>query len=335
MGLLFSLTLIKPLRGGEFESSWEISGNAIMDFYYMYRTAEDVYQDFKTKDMQHAYFEGRSGFQFRRIYLTFEKELKEKFSTRLRMQMSNSTYTSSKMSATVKDAYLKWAYIDNHCLYLGISGSAAFKNLEKFWGYRLMEKTADDFFGIRSSREFGVALKGSLGNLSYHLQIGNGEGNKSEKIGEKDKLLSLALNYHLGEHCVLDIYGDKRVGQDTDYGSTAHIFAGYQSYRFRLGGNFTYQDDLNKDIGHRQIIRLWSIPLIINFRQNFSAIARFDYVHTLNPTDYKQYFVLIGFDFRLVPDIHFMPNLEYMYYDIYHNKGDADIIPRFTCSYEF
>ncbi len=52
-------------------------------------------------------FDGKSGFVVRRIYLTFDDKIDEKFSARVRLELSQKdfSHSSSKMTPVAKDAY--------------------------------------------------------------------------------------------------------------------------------------------------------------------------------------------------------------------------------------
>ena len=84
--------------------------------------------------------EGLNGFWFRRIYLTYDRDLSAAFSTRLRLEMAHpgDFVTSSLAEPFVKDAYLKWNSGDTE-LILGISPSPTLNFVQDFWGYRSVE----------------------------------------------------------------------------------------------------------------------------------------------------------------------------------------------------
>ncbi len=75
----------------------ELSGRVYSDYYWMTQHHNEN-------------IEGKNGFWFRRIYATYDRDLADGFSTRLRLEM-NSTgdfVSSSDMVPYIKDAYLKW-----------------------------------------------------------------------------------------------------------------------------------------------------------------------------------------------------------------------------------
>ena len=68
----------------------------------------------------------------------------------------------------------------------GTPGS--FANIEKFYGYRHVEKTALDLYKIRDSRDFGLAPSGyfdTAKKFSYAVMFGNNSGYRQETNKQK------------------------------------------------------------------------------------------------------------------------------------------------------
>ena len=101
----------------------------------------------------------QNGFQFRRIYLTFDKKLRHKFTGRFRLEASDAGFGSGKkMTPVVKDAYLKYQK-DGRSLVVGLSPTPTWSFTEKVWGYRSVEKTIIDLNKMGSSRDLGVLFE--------------------------------------------------------------------------------------------------------------------------------------------------------------------------------
>ena len=126
----------------------------------------------------------QNGIRFRRIYFTFDDKLSKTFSIRFRLEANSAGdfSSTSKLNPFVKDAYLTWSF-GQHSMYLGLSPAPTFEFIDEVWGYRSVEKSLVDLQKLGPSREFGIALKGSLDQnkrVYYHLMIGNGSGTRSE-----------------------------------------------------------------------------------------------------------------------------------------------------------
>ncbi|MFQ5641044.1 MAG: hypothetical protein ACE5IR_23955 [bacterium] len=332
---MLSLGIIFLLVGSIFAQG-KISGYMFGDYYYM---AGNHNED----------LEGANGFWMRRIYVTYDKGLSDAFSMRFRIEMNSAGNFSSKSKLTpvVKDAYLKWTN-GNHSIYLGISGTPTWGVVEKFWGYRSVEKTALDLQKFGSSRDFGIAFKGALDakkHVNYHLQLGNGSSNSSENNDGKKAALSLSGKTANG--FIVEGYVDfeERPGETNRY--TLQGFAGYDNKSFRVGVQFAHQnrqvagmDDMHMQIG--------SIFGAAKFSDKVWGFARVDRCFDPNPDGAKisyipfdatteSTFLLAGLDFIPAKNVHLMPNVEAVLYDE-NGSGvspDSDIIPRFTFYYKF
>ena len=179
-----------------------------------------------------------NGFQFRRIYITTDYTISEQFSTRFRMESSISN--SSNIGVFIKDAWLKWKNIfKGSDLVVGMSPTPAFDASEGAWGYRSLEKTTMDYFGIVSSRDIGIDLKGKLddsGVAKYWLKIGDGSGNKPET--DKYKRYYAQVQFNPSSNFLFTIYGDYAAHPDkrdpfdgTMKSNSAFVVAGFINYK--------------------------------------------------------------------------------------------------------
>lgn len=164
-----------------YAQSGKISGYMFGDYYYVVANHNEELED-------------NNGFWFRRIYLTYDHGLSEDFAVRFRIEMNSAGDFSSqsKLTPVVKDAYLKWKHA-RHRILVGISSTPTWAVVEKVWGYRSVEKTPLDLQRFGSSRDFGLAIKGSLDQQqrwNYHFMFANGSSNGSENNkGKKCSLL--------------------------------------------------------------------------------------------------------------------------------------------------
>ncbi|MFI5250886.1 MAG: hypothetical protein ACHQQQ_00520 [Bacteroidota bacterium] len=227
----------------------KISGYMFGDFFYNFArdTSFATGKNTPTKtaltgpaDMQ--------GFQFRRIYITYDNDISNLFTSRFRLEADQSALTSGtsalavksggkgkdttitasqyggKITVFVKDAYLKWKNVfSNSDLIFGIQPTTAYDISEGAWGYRSLEKTIMDLRGIIPSRDFGLALRGKItddGMFNYWAMISNGDGNSP--VSSKFHRYSLNIQVKPVDNWQIDLNGDYRAMANTnDITSTA------------------------------------------------------------------------------------------------------------------
>lgn len=314
--------------------SGELSGRVFADFYWIAQNHNSA-------------LEGENGFWFRRIYLTYERDLGGAFSSRLRLEMSSPGDFQSdfKMSPVVKDAYLKWQN-DQHQVLAGISSTPTWGVVEDVWGYRSVEKSPHDLFGFGSSRDLGLAAKGQIdenGRLNYHIFLGNGNSNGAE-LNEGKKLM-LSLGSNVTENLVIEGYADINSLPGGDI-YTTHGFIGYQSEAFNIGGLYAYQFRENSIQEEVEVASLFT-----NFKlsSRAKALLRADHMFgryiggadnsyiPFDPTSPESTFLVGGIDVLLGENIHLIPNIEAIIYgdSITDLESNPDLIPRVTLFYRF
>jgi hypothetical protein len=313
----------------------KISGCMFGDYYYI-------------SSNHNEHLEGRNGFWLRRVYLTYDQELSDTFSARLRLEMAHPDglgKSADKAVPFIKDAYLSWK-TGNHQVLLGISSTPTWSVVEKTWGYRSVEKTPQDLQKFGNPRDFGIAMKGKLdsaGKFKYHLMLGNGNSNKSEN--DKGKKVMLSVGFYPTKSVIVEIYGDwvDKPG-DTDW-TTLQAFVAYKAKKMRLGFQYAHQTrkgdtDLKLNVG--------SVFGVFQLSKKVSFLARVDRMFDPNPSgetisyipfssEAKSTFIVGGLDFKVHKQVSIMPNIEVI---IYHNPGSGDkpttdVIPRLTFYFKF
>ena len=290
--------------------------------------------------------EGNNGFWIRRIYLTYEHQISDSFSSRVRLQMDHEGdfQGDSDMAPTVKDAYLKWEN-ENHAITAGISSSPTFGLVEDVWGYRSVEKSPLDLYNFASSRDLGIAFIGDLGKVNYHFSFGNGNGESADF--NRGKKVMLSLGYELTEHLIVEVYGD----WDNSYKMASDLytlqgFIGYQSDVLNFGALYARQ--LREEtIGPDLELDLVSLFTRLKFSDKTNGFLRvdrmFDPYFGGEDNAYIPFnsvaestFLVGGIDVKLNEMVHLMPNIEAIFYGKNpFGTLDADVIPRLTLSFEF
>jgi hypothetical protein len=185
---------------------------------YFYNAARDT--AFKSGDLSKSAVGGQKdlkGFQFRRIYFTYDNDISEHFIARFRLEANNGeTLGDGKMTAIVKDAYLNWKNIfpGSNAIF-GIQPTPAYDISEVAWGYRSLEKTIMDLRGIVPSRGLGLSLKGKFdegGIFNYWVMASNiNDGTKpngTTSYGDKYSRYYLLLHVKPVKNLQVTLYGD-------------------------------------------------------------------------------------------------------------------------------
>lgn len=331
MGLILVLTL-----GALGFAQGKFSGYMFGDYFY---NISNNNPDFKSKN----------GFWFRRIYFTYDYKISENWSTRLRLELNSpgDFKTSDTLKPYIKDGYLSYKR-NAHSFFLGLSPTPTWEYIESFWGYRSVEKTPLDLYKMGDSREIGLALKGSFGKdgfFGYHVQIGNGEGTKSET--NKEKKAMGAFLFTITKNLSLELYADYAQGANHKNYSTYQGFLGWKTKKARVGLQYAHQTK-QQGVGKSDLaLDVYSIFGVLNASEKASLLLRFDrmenplpwgstvsYVPFSNNAPFN--LILAGLDFKPLKNVSFIPNIMYVSYDKVNGKSlDSDIQLKLTFFYSF
>ncbi len=292
--------------------------------------------------------ENRNGFWFRRIYLTFDFAISETWTARLRTEMNSKGDFSSKakLEPFAKDVYVRWKG-GRHQLTFGLSGTPTWSVIEGFWGYRSVEKTLLDLQKMGASRDIGVAAKGSLDaekKIRYNVMLANGNGASSET--NKGKKGLLALTFYPTPSVIFEVYGDYDDRPGRSDRVTVQGFVGVKGTSGRLGIQYAYQ---RRDVAGGGSVNLNALSVFgaKPLSKQVTGFARFDRVFDPNPDAGKISYVpfadnarsslaLVGVDIAAHPQVHFMPNVEAVFFDGADGAApDPTIMPRLTFFYTF
>jgi hypothetical protein len=263
--------------------------------------------------------------------------------------------SNNKISPFVKDAWLKWKDVfSGSDLIVGISPTPAFDASEGAWGYRSLEKTIMDYFGIVPSRDLGIDLKGKLdekGVANYWVKIGDNSGNSPES--NKFKRYYAQLQFKPSDNLLLTVYGDfASYGKKPDpfdglaKENSAFVTAGFINYKqanaFALGveGFFksqqnNYSSDANSTALESQSgfgISVWGK---VSLTENIELVGRYDsYDPNTNGAakNDTQGLIIGAVDFKVAPKVSVMPGVEVR---TLQGAKDSDLTPRVTFFWEF
>lgn len=352
---LLCLILISSIQAQD-DSGGKISGYMFGDYFY------NVMRDSTISEIPNSALSGKkdiNGFQFRRIYFTYDYKISDKFSTRFRLESQTQAGVDNTLFVVfIKDAYLQWKEIfDGSNLIFGIQPPPTYTVTELVWRYRSLERTIMDLRKIASSRDFGISLKGKLissGKVNYWIMYGNGSVFESE--GDKYKRAYAHLDFLPSENFRITVYGDYRFKPEKDFSGTGYnndalltsLFLGYQEKNdFSLGletflqmnNNDIKAVDNNLSILDRNALGI-SVFGSYSFTETLAGVLRYDYFDNNISADFKgdsRNFFLAGLDIKLHDKVSIIPNIEFETYEAPVNgiSIDPSLTARITFYYEF
>jgi hypothetical protein len=342
------------------ESAGKFSGLMFGDYFY------NIVRDSTIDNISNKALSGKNdlqGFQFRRIYFTYDYKISDQFSTRFRLESQTVVGSSSTVFTTIiKDAFLKWNEIfDGSSLIFGIQPPPSFDITEDYWGNRFLEKTIMDFRGIASSRDFGLALRGKInssGTINYWLMYGNGSSFESE--GDKYKRTYAHIDFRPSENIRVILYGDYRFKPDKGYPSlteqtfkndalTTDLLIAYREVeKYSVGFETFFQVNYNDVAKPEQDVytvtnrNAFGISLFgwYKFSDLLVGVGRYDFFDPNFSGDFKgdsrNYFIA-GLSFILHPKVKITPNFLLETYEAPVNgvSIDPSLTGRITFYYEF
>jgi len=323
-------------QAAEEEPAGKLSGRVFFDWYGMVSNHRDD-------------VEGQTGFWFRRIYLTYDRKLGGGLDARLRFEMNSAgNFTSGgKMNTFVKDAWVRWRG-DQTSVIVGMSGTPTWGLVEPFWGYRAVEKTPLDLQKWGSSRDIGIAVKGSLGadkKIRYHVMGGNGNSTNAET--SRGKAVYGSLAFDVSDDLVVEVLAEYNQINENKSRANYQVFGGYDTGTTRVGLQYVHQttDETGKD---KRESDLMSVFWVQKLSEKFKLLLRGDRMFEPNPDGNKiqylpfdptarAFFVLAGVDFDYGHNVHVIPNVEYISYRAVDSSEDPrdDLVVRVTFFWRF
>jgi hypothetical protein len=284
--------------------------------------------------------EGQHGFWLRRVYFGYNTDLGNGWSARVRLEMNSPAFGKELATPYLKNAHVKKKLGGGASLLVGIIEPPSFNKIEKFWGYRYIEKTAPDFFKIASSRDFGIALDGKTkGGLVYTVMYGNYGSNKGEwnkgkgiygRLGYETKSLYVEANGHFADD------GSK------DY-TYLSLFGGYKGGWGRLGVGYHYHE-MKPEEGEKTTNGIISAFGAFKISSKSEVFARYDHLTDYNfkdvsgyipvpASDFKARYVMGGINFKIHKMVQISPNVKYVFYD--GDGPDSDFYFNLTAKISF
>ena len=137
---------------------------------------------------------GNDGFDLKRAYLSYTSDISDDLFFKIRYDVGR--HADDRLTTFLKNAYIDYKCDNGDKLSLGLIGTNSFGVQEKNWGYRFIEKSVVDKYGMTNTADFGVGYSKSLGKVKTSVQLLNGEG---YKYGDSDGNQSIYLSLLYGE----------------------------------------------------------------------------------------------------------------------------------------
>ena len=303
-----------------------------------------------------------NGFQFRRVYFTYDHDLSANFMVRFRLEADGSTVTpNSKMTVALKDVYVRWKNVFPAAdLYAGLQPTPAFEISENTWGYRSLEKTIMDLRGIVAPRDMGISLRSTYekpGSINYWLMFGNNGNNVPET--DKYKRLYANLQWIATSTFQVTAYGDYSMRQlaanPNSPGSTMNndVFTtgGFAAYGvpndYMLGVESFLQitqNGLRKGtaspfvIGPKYGLGI-SVFAYTYVEENVAFVGRYDYYDPNIDVDFKgdlRHYIVAGLSWKPEKNVAVTPNIQLESYENSASQSyTSSLTARLTFSYVY
>lgn len=308
----------------------KFSGLIFGDFYQVFGHSNPAIEDM-------------NGFWFRRVYLTYDRSIAEKFKTRIRFEANSpgDFSTSGALDPFLKDLYVTYVG-ELFQVTLGLQPTLTFANVEDFHGYRYIEKTPLDLYKMADSRDTGLSIRGKSagdGRTQYAVMVGNDSGTKSET--NKGKAIYLLVGHWFTDNLYVEgtaDFRDKPAGEDW---TTFTGFVGYKQGKVNAGLVYGSQDRNDTSSGDINL-GVWSLYLGIQASETVKPFLRVDMLSdpvpgaagisylAIDPTATPTLYI-IGIEFKLADGVYITPNVELVTYrDAAGPDPDDIVIGRLT-----
>jgi hypothetical protein len=352
----------------EFKPSGNVWGYTFGDYYYKMHSATPYFNG----NSQYAgtgFPKDFNAFDLRRVYLGYDYNISENFSTQLLLadEGDNSTLDAAgERTFYLKLANIHWKnFIHNNELVIGQCTTPGFAMMsEGIWGYRNIEKTISDMRGIGKSNDLGISLLGKIddaGNYGYNLMIGNGTSQKPENNKYK-RFYGEVYGKFMDQKLIVDLYGDEETSSTTQSKATFKGFVAYQTTPITVGLELVYQDQVQQatdsinGVKSKVDVTPFGISIFAHgaiIKEKLNWFARYDNYNPDSkydanasylgsaPTNYKENFITAGLDWTPNKKVHIEPNIWYDGYSSMKNgvsgdsKSNYDMAPRLTFYYIF
>jgi hypothetical protein len=218
-------------------------------------------------------------FELKRAYIGYSYNIDEKFSTKITFDVGSNS-SGSAYTAFLKIASLKWNPSEKFTLFTGMIGTKNFKFMEKNWGRRYVEKSAQDKYKWANSADLGVTADYKISdNLAIDAQILNGEGYK--KVQDDSGLFrgGLGITYKISSKLIVRLHQDitprSTYNDTTDSKYISSASLAYSGTNFSLGYEASLMQNADNIIADEEK-SLTSIYGAYKLNEDYTLFARYD-----------------------------------------------------------
>jgi hypothetical protein len=339
--VLLAFSLLASVSNAQDDNDVKVSGYVFGDYFYK------VDGDSSGSGSQYSNLsKDEQGFDLRRIYITFKKNISEDFSANVTLEGNSGTTTGGRYGLFFKTVQLTWKnLIPMGQINVGIISPNTYDIEQDVWGYRSIEKTVGDFRGFGNSSDAGISVQGSFDKknmFGYFAMFGMGTGQRP--IFTKTKKYYGQLSAKPVNGLVIAAYSDYEANGEGVNTTTLKGTAGYNSPQFNIGGS-VYM--LNRQAPNVTDVKPFAFsvfawaPITSTKKLTVNAFARFDMYDpdTENTVSgFKQNFITAGLDFMPVKNVHIMPNLWVNTFSDKSTTGierPTDLVARMTFYYKY
>lgn len=251
------------------------------------------------------------GFELQRAYFGYKYEFAKGFTGKVTFDIANPA-NKSKLENT---AYVKNALINYKegglSLDFGLISTKAFKEQEKFWGYRYFFKSFQDQNKYNSSADMGISASYKLlDGLSVDAIITNGEGYKKLQSDNRYRY-GAGLTYKKSG-LILRVYTDLKNKNDDNLKNqtTLALFAGYTLKQFSLGAEYNMLS--NEKFAKDKDISGISIYSTYKANKKMKIFARYDQTKSKDDwnTSKDGSTIIAGLEFSPIKNLKIAPNYQ-------------------------
>jgi hypothetical protein len=323
ISLSIPLILSAQEQKDDFKPSGKFCSQVFGDYYYVVKADTGILNLSKTILNKKT---NANGFRLRRANLSYEYNFAPNLTSMVKLETEETSVTSDgKMDFFLKDASIKWSFIKNHDLIIGLQSTFTFEESEKNWGHRYIERTIMDIRGIASSRDLGISLRGKItdnGSLFYNIMVANNSALKTET--DKYKRFYANIGYRPIEALCITLYGDysakERIDGKSKNEMVSGLFMGYKKEKVSIGIEGFYKISQNGDYSSNELHDLYTSGSSIfgsyKFAKKWGSFARFDlWDNNITISGDARNFATAGITWSPINGFTLSPNLEVETYE--------------------
>ena len=256
---------------------------------------------------------GKDGFDLKRAYLSYSTDISEDLFFKIRLDANRPLH--NKLYVFVKNAYVDLKFDNGDKLSMGLIGTNSYGVQEKNWGYRFIEKSVIDKYGMTNTADYGISYSKNFGKIKSSIQLLNGEGYGSE---ETDNNQAIYLSFLYGEPELNKNDGMNfgivvnHVPKDIEDNSLIGFFGGWSFNNLRFG----LEHNQYKEKGISYIKKVSSLYTNYSINEKWAFVLRHDinkekfgeYLPE-NSGEYPSEFTIVGGVWNPTKGLYLSPNV--------------------------